>query len=102
LREYLAAGLPVVATAIPEAARLKGLLHTAATYEQFLQKIDDLLARGVCGPQTSISRGIESESWDEKVRQMVEAASPFIPPAKTKQAGKSAVVNVQEICPGNF
>src|SRR5258708_6430115 len=44
LREYLAAGLPVVASAIPEAERLDGLLSIAHADAEFLQKIEELLA----------------------------------------------------------
>ena len=71
LREYLAAGVPVVASAIPEAERLDGLLRIAKTYEEHLQHIDNFLASGVTADQRRrISRSMETESWDSKVEDL--------------------------------
>lgn len=70
LREYLAAGLPVVATAIPEAQRLDGHVRVAANPAQFLEHIDRLLAEGKTGPQRSISDSMVDESWDAKVEEI--------------------------------
>jgi glycosyltransferase involved in cell wall biosynthesis len=71
LREYLAAGLPVVASAIPEAERLEGLLRIARTDEEFLEQIGDLLAGGL-PPEArlSISQSMENETWDRKVEDL--------------------------------
>jgi glycosyltransferase involved in cell wall biosynthesis len=70
LREYLAAGLPVVATAIPEAERLSGLVRIGRTFPHFLEQIQALLAEGKTGPQLAVSQAMETESWDEKVEQL--------------------------------
>jgi glycosyltransferase involved in cell wall biosynthesis len=70
LREYLAAGLPVVATAIPEAARLGSLVRIAESHEHFLEQIEALLAEGKRGPSLSISRAMDSDSWEGKVAQL--------------------------------
>lgn len=71
LREYLAAGLPVVASAIPEAERLDGLLRIANTDEEYLRHIDDLLAAGVTADlRLRISRSMATESWDCKVEDL--------------------------------
>ncbi len=70
LREYLAAGLPVVASAIPEAARLEGLVEIARGPEDFLQRFDRLIAFGRTGPDIVVSRLMESETWDHKVEEL--------------------------------
>jgi len=70
VREYLAAGLPVVATPLPEVVRLNGLLRTASTQEEFLGQIEALLNEGRRGPSLAVSRLMEPESWDEKVEQL--------------------------------
>jgi len=70
LREYLAAGLPVVATAIPEAQGLGTLLRAAHSPADFLDQIQELLSQGRRGPQLSVSRAMDSESWDAKVEEL--------------------------------
>jgi glycosyltransferase involved in cell wall biosynthesis len=73
LREYLAAGLPVVASAIPEAERLDGLLSIAHSDAEFLQKIDDLLATDaddVPAARRRISASMDTETWDRKVEDI--------------------------------
>jgi glycosyltransferase involved in cell wall biosynthesis len=69
LREYLAAGLPVVSSAIPEAEKLSHVLHTARDHAHFLETIQRIVDSGQTGPQLSISQQMEVESWDAKVEQ---------------------------------
>lgn len=73
MREYLAAGLPVVSTALPEAARLSsqtGFLRVGLGCEHFLEQIDRFLHDGLAGPQMRISKSMDNDSWDAKVEQM--------------------------------
>jgi glycosyltransferase involved in cell wall biosynthesis len=70
LREYLAAGLPVVSTPLPEVVKLDGLVRTARTPEEFLNQIEILLAEGKRGPDAAVSRQMEHESWDHKVEEL--------------------------------
>lgn len=73
MREYLAAGLPVVSTALPEAARLAsrtGFLRVGTDYEHFLEQIDRFLRDGLAGPQMRISQTMDRETWDAKVEEM--------------------------------
>jgi glycosyltransferase involved in cell wall biosynthesis len=70
VREYLAAGLPVVATPLPEVVRLNSLLRTAGTQEDFLNQIEACLNEGRRGPNLEVSRLMEPESWDEKVEEL--------------------------------
>jgi glycosyltransferase involved in cell wall biosynthesis len=70
LREYLAAGLPLVSSAIPEAEKLGHVLHIARDHAQFLDAIQRIVDSGRTGPQLSISQQMEAESWDAKVEQL--------------------------------
>ncbi len=71
LREYLAAGLPVVASAIPEAERLDGLLSIAHNDVQFLEHIEKALANdNSADMRLRISQSMDSETWDRKVEDI--------------------------------
>jgi glycosyltransferase involved in cell wall biosynthesis len=70
VREYLAAGLPVVATPLPEVVKVGGLLRTARTQAEFLHRIEAFLNEGRRGPNIEVSRLMEPESWDEKVEEL--------------------------------
>lgn len=65
VREYIAAGLPVVSSAIPEVEKV-GLCKIARTTEEFVQKVDECLAEGA-GPKLERARKIFHESWDARV-----------------------------------
>jgi glycosyltransferase involved in cell wall biosynthesis len=69
LREYLGAGLPVISSAIPEAERLRDILHIARHRQDWMDKIQAILASGRTGPQMTISERMERESWDAKVEE---------------------------------
>src|ERR1035441_10169680 len=75
LREYLAAGLPVVATPLPEVLKLGGLVRMARTPEEFLNRIETLLKEGRRGPDPAVSALMEREAWDRKGEEMSEIRS---------------------------
>jgi glycosyltransferase involved in cell wall biosynthesis len=81
LREYLAAGLPVVASAIPEVEKLDGLVAVARRPEEFLAKIEAVLQSGTAGPRLARSQAMEPESWESKIEQMCEAVASAAPAA---------------------
>lgn len=68
VREYLAAGLPVVATALPEVERI-GLCKLARTPEEFVRQVEACLAEGG-GPSRERAQRIVHESWDAKVDEI--------------------------------
>jgi glycosyltransferase involved in cell wall biosynthesis len=70
LREYLAAGLPVVATPLPEVLKLSALVRMARTPSEFLHEIETLLIEGKAGPDPAVSALMERESWDQKVEEL--------------------------------
>ena len=73
VREYFAAGLPVVSTKIPEVEVL-GLAHIAETKEDFARAIEEALRDP--GPKAQRSEKMKKESWEgrvEEVRQHIAA-----------------------------
>lgn len=70
LREYLAAGLPVVATPLPEIQKLGDLVRLARSPEEFLTEVEVLLNAGRRGPDPVVSALMEMESWDQKVEEL--------------------------------
>jgi glycosyltransferase involved in cell wall biosynthesis len=67
VREYLAAGLPVVSTDIPEVRILK-YCAVGRNHEDFIAKIEEALAKPV--PREEISDSVREESWDAKVDEL--------------------------------
>lgn len=67
VREYLAAGLPVVATNIPEVAVL-GTCRVADTHADFLRQVDEALKEP--GPRADISELVRAEGWDARLREV--------------------------------
>jgi glycosyltransferase involved in cell wall biosynthesis len=68
VREYLAAGLPVVSTDIPEVRKV-GLCKLATSTEDFVRKVDECLAEGG-GPNRERAERIFEESWDARVEEI--------------------------------
>jgi glycosyltransferase involved in cell wall biosynthesis len=72
MREYLAAGLPLISTPLPEVVRLKHLVLMARTSDEYLAHIEKLIATGRTGPDLTLSHQMDSESWDQKVEELSE------------------------------
>jgi glycosyltransferase involved in cell wall biosynthesis len=72
LREYLAAGLPVVAAPLPEVAKFANLVSLAETPQEYISAVEHLLERGEIGASPIRSRLMAAESWDHKVGEMEE------------------------------
>jgi glycosyltransferase involved in cell wall biosynthesis len=70
LREYLAAGLPVVAAPLPEIVRLNGLVSLAKTSDDYVHEITRLLEQRAVGPSRSRSEKMIGESWDSKLAEI--------------------------------
>ena len=67
VREYLAAGLPVVSTDIPEVRVLEDCL-VGSDHDDFISKIEDALA--FPKPRESVSDAIRHESWEAKIEEL--------------------------------
>jgi glycosyltransferase involved in cell wall biosynthesis len=74
VREYLAAGLPVVSTDIPEVAVLHSC-RIGKTREHFLEEVEAALAQP--GPQLSISETMRSESWEARLEEIERHRGDF-------------------------
>ena len=85
LREYLAAGLPVVATALPEiVAGENPLLRAAATPEEHLEGIRHFLAHPLDrGQRRAAAMAMAGESWAGRCLQMIQAIQE-----RTEHGGK--------------
>src|SRR6185295_8836829 len=70
LREYLAAGLPVVSTPLPEVARYEGLVRLAPDLDAFLAAIEAGLGGGSAEADRARAEAMRGESWEERVRDM--------------------------------
>lgn len=83
VREYLAAGLPVVSTDIPEVAVLD-CCRIGKTPEHFLEEVEAALAQP--GPQLAISQTMRSESWEARLEEIERHRAGI----RTKYSGHSA------------
>src|ERR1700682_5143153 len=68
VREYLAAGLPVVSTAIPEVERL-GVCRIGKDVDGVVREIAAAIAAGP-GPSEVRAAQMRSEGWEARVRAM--------------------------------
>ncbi|MGD0132897.1 MAG: glycosyltransferase [Bryobacteraceae bacterium] len=85
LREYLAAGLPVVATPLPEVQKLGHLVHMARSPAEYLTQLEILLEAGDHGPSLARSLAMDAESWDGKVEQLSTLIQGLKTPATPRQ-----------------
>lgn len=67
VREYLAAGLPVVSTAIPEVEAL-GLCRIGRSHDAFLDELSSALAQP--GPRPERSAAVAHESWEARLDEI--------------------------------
>lgn len=67
VREYLAAGLPVVSTAIPEVEVLR-MCRIGSDHPSFIREVESALADP--GPKLERSELVRSESWEARVEEI--------------------------------
>jgi glycosyltransferase involved in cell wall biosynthesis len=70
LREYLAAGLPVVSTPLPEVARYNGLVHLADGAEAFIAAIETALDQRSEAMARRRVEAMRTEGWEARVAEM--------------------------------
>jgi glycosyltransferase involved in cell wall biosynthesis len=92
LREYLAAGLPVVSTDIPEARRLDDHLRVASDYASFLDGLDEAVEREPDGARIARSNMMNSESWDAKVAEISRIVGTTLPRSDPRASRVRATV----------
>jgi glycosyltransferase involved in cell wall biosynthesis len=72
LYEYLAAGKPIVSTDMPEARKFQEFVSVAGSYEQFLEKCDQMLDN-LPEPETVIQKRIQiaaQHSWERRFAEV--------------------------------
>lgn len=79
VREYLAAGLPVVSTDIPEVHVLPDVL-VGTDHTDFIKKVGQALADRK--PRNEVSDRVEHESWEAKVEELREIIERCLPERK--------------------
>jgi glycosyltransferase involved in cell wall biosynthesis len=70
LREYLAAGLPVVSTPLPEVARYRSFVHLAEGASGFTRAVTAALAERSPALDRARALTMESESWETRVAEI--------------------------------
>jgi hypothetical protein len=70
LREYLCAGLPVVATALPEVACYRDLCTVANGYDEFEQGVVDAIRSDTPELRRRRSDAMRGETWERKVAEI--------------------------------
>ena len=78
VREYLAAGLPVVSTSIPEVEVL-GLCRIADGPADTIREVEAALAEGP-GPSRARSEAIRGESWEARLDEIRRHLAALTPP----------------------
>lgn len=72
LKEYLALGIPVVTTPIPQAGDYPHLLSVANTSEGFVQAIRDVIAADNMCLRQLRKRSVENDSWQHKAMEVLQ------------------------------
>ena len=73
MHEYLAAGLPVISTSLPEARRYEGPIMIADTAEDFAAACDWVLADEAPGRREAISAMVKNHTWASRVEVLSDA-----------------------------
>lgn len=70
--EYLAAGLPVVATPIPDVVRLGDVVYTASSAEEWVEQIERSLHEDSPELRCKRQEFAKQHSWDTRAKQVME------------------------------
>jgi glycosyltransferase involved in cell wall biosynthesis len=80
LREYLAMGRPVVAVSTPEIERYADVVAIARSRDEFLSKLDAVLASGFLAASAEQRRlRVSGEGWDARVHAVMEIVAGRLP-----------------------
>lgn len=78
LREYLAAGLPVVSTPLPEVERYDGLVHMARGPQAFLAGIETALRERSEELRRGRTEAMRGEGWEARVEEISALIVPCL------------------------
>ena len=72
VREYLAAGKPVVSVPIPEVERFADCIAIARTHEEFLAKIEEALKTDSEEKREARRQAVAGMTWEARVEEVLE------------------------------
>lgn len=78
LMEYLACGLPVVSTPLPEVAKYDGLVSVAGTTEEFIKSIEHALIANTPTDRERRMHMAQNHSWSSVANTMSEAIESLL------------------------
>lgn len=70
LREYLAAGVAVVSTRLPECEKYRDLVHIAGTHQEFAEAVERALVSDTRQERDRRSTRMAVETWESKVEEL--------------------------------
>jgi len=94
MREYLAAGLPVVSTPLPEADLYPAPIRTAETAEEFARACDRVLQTKYDGQAMDVSRSVAHETWRQRVEELSEIVMSAVRRRRGEVSKQAADVRV--------
>jgi glycosyltransferase involved in cell wall biosynthesis len=79
LREYLAMGVPVVAISTPEIDKFADIIETARSREEFLEKLDMVVARppDPAAVERRLTR-VASASWESRLQEVLRIVTEHL------------------------
>ncbi|MCH7700144.1 MAG: glycosyltransferase [Planctomycetes bacterium] len=89
LREYLAAGLPVVSTSLPEALRYRPAVRIADDPRSFADALAGVSVAGTVEQRRQIQKMVVDESWSstvDRLDRIVLSPSPSTPTSRAERA----------------
>lgn len=82
LREYLAAGLPVVSTPLPEVARYDGLVRLAEGEDAFVAAVEAALADRSPAATRRRTEAMAAESWERRAEEISALVAGAMEPGR--------------------
>lgn len=86
--EYLATGLPVVATPVPEVMKMGDLVYTARASEEWVQQIERALREDNPDLRVKRKQFARENSWDDRAQAFLEIVSKALEGFDPARAGK--------------
>ncbi|MDD2586346.1 MAG: glycosyltransferase [Syntrophomonadaceae bacterium] len=97
--EYMATGMPIVATAIPEVKKYEELLYPAENGAEFIQKIQQALVEDTPEKRSQRMEFARNNSWSNRARQIIEIIETRL--VEKGYINRSSVLPLAEALPYN-
>jgi len=90
LREYLSAGLPVVATGLPEVRRYERWVRIADSAEGWIRAIEEITAADGAGQRGERRAAMRNETWAAKVAELEAHVAKAMAGSRGKACSRTA------------